>query len=335
MSNEVLNSLLKEYDQKKTKAEIDLIKRKDDLYDSIPRLKEIEDELNKSAISTAKNILINGQGSLEDLNNKINKLKLEKESILKSNGIDLAYLMPDYECKKCNDTGYITTNNNQKIMCNCLKQKLLDIAFNNSNISNLDKENFSKFNPLMYSDEVDLARYKFNISPRKNILNIKEKSIEFIEHFDDADFKNLLFTGNSGLGKTFISNCIAGELLKKGKTVIYQTAPVLLENIINYKMSKNKDNSTNYYNSILECDLLIIDDLGTESMNSMKLSELFTIINTRLLNLNNKITKTIISTNLGIKEIFEFYEERIGSRIAGYYDIYYFFGDDIRFKINR
>jgi len=136
-------------------------------------------------------------------------------------------------------------------------------------------------------------------------------------------------------GKTFISNCIASELLKKGKTVLYQTAPVLLENIINYKMGKNKDNSSNYYNSVLESDLLIIDDLGTESLNSMKLSELFTILNTRLLNLNNKVTKTIISTNLGIKEIFNFYEERIGSRIAGYYDIYYFFGDDIRFKINR
>ena len=100
-------------------------------------------------------------------------------------------------------------------------------------------------------------------------------------------------------------------------------------------MSKNKDISQNYYKSVLESDLLIIDDLGTESLNSMKLSELFTIINTRLLNLNSKITKTIISTNLGIKEIFNFYEERIGSRIAGYYDIYYFFGDDIRFKINR
>lgn len=132
-----------------------------------------------------------------------------------------------------------------------------------------------------------------------------------------------------------MSNCVAGELLKKGKTVLYQTAPVLLENVINYKMSKNKENLINFYNSVLNCDLLIIDDLGTENINSMTISELFTILNTRLLNLNNKITKTIISTNLGIKEIFNFYEERIGSRIAGYYDIYYFFGDDLRFKLNK
>ena len=131
-----------------------------------------------------------------------------------------------------------------------------------------------------------------------------------------------------------MSNCIAGELLKKGKTVLYQTAPVLLESVINFKMSKQKDTSNNIYKSVLEADLLIIDDLGTESLNSMKLSELFTILNTRILNLNNKITKTIISTNLNINDIFKNYEERIGSRIVGYYDIYYFFGEYLRFKKN-
>lgn len=129
-----------------------------------------------------------------------------------------------------------------------------------------------------------------------------------------------------------MSNCIANELLKKGKTVLYQTAPVLLENVINYKMSKNKSSIDNIYSSVLNCDLLIIDDLGTESLNSMKLSELFTILNTRILNLNNKVTKTIISTNLDINDIFRIYEERIGSRIIGYYDIYRFFGEDLRFK---
>lgn len=129
-----------------------------------------------------------------------------------------------------------------------------------------------------------------------------------------------------------MSNSIAQELLKAGKTVLYQTAPVLLESVIDYKMSRNKNITDNIYQSVLTVDLLIIDDLGTESLNSMKLSELFTILNTRILNLNNKITKTIISTNLNIKDIFNHYEERIGSRIAGYYDIYYFFGDDLRFK---
>lgn len=138
--------------------------------------------------------------------------------------------------------------------------------------------------------------------------------------------------GQRVYGKSFMSNCIASELLKKGKTVIYQTAPVLLESVIDFKMNRQKNLGNDFYQSILDCDLLIIDDLGTESLNSMKLSELFTILNTRILNLNNKITKTIISTNLSINNIFKNYEERIGSRIAGYYDIYYFFGEDLRFK---
>ena len=133
-------------------------------------------------------------------------------------------------------------------------------------------------------------------------------------------------------GKTFMSNCIASELLQKGKTVLYQTAPVLLESVIDFKFGKNKSTSENLIQSVLEADLLIIDDLGTETINSLKLSELFTIVNTRILNLNNHITKTIISTNLNMNDIFSIYQDRIGSRIAGYYDIYYFFGEDLRLK---
>ena len=130
-----------------------------------------------------------------------------------------------------------------------------------------------------------------------------------------------------------MTNCIANEILKKEKTVLYQTSPVLFETIINNKFNKYKNqNSDEFFNNILNVDLLIIDDLGTENANSLIISELFTIINTRILNLNNKPTKTIISTNLSIEQIFKQYEERIGSRIAGYYDIYQFFGEDLRLK---
>lgn len=203
MSNEIINNLLKEYEQKKTKAELDALDRKEKLYEINPRLQEIENELNSVAINTAKNILNGNKENLEDLNKKINYLKHEKEEILKSKGIDLAYLKPYYDCKKCEDTGFITTENGTKTMCNCIKQRLLNEAFNNSNISNIEKENFKKFNPLMYSDDVDLSKYKFNISPRKNILNIKDKSVQFIDNFENPDSKNLLFTGNSGLRKNF------------------------------------------------------------------------------------------------------------------------------------
>ena len=201
MANELLNSLLKEYENKKLMAELDSEKRKDDLYKKFPKLKDIEDELNSFAINTAKNILKNGNQLEEqkELERKVAILKQEKENILKELNIPSDYLKPHYECILCNDTGYITDNNYRTTMCSCLKQKLLDYSFNKSNMSNLDKENFSTFNPNIFSDEVDIAKYRFNISPRKNILNIKDKCIEFVENFDNPNYKNLLFTGNTGL----------------------------------------------------------------------------------------------------------------------------------------
>jgi len=333
MDSNVLDSLLREYEQKKIKAELDLEKRKDSLYKSIPELQEIENEINSYSINHAKNILNNI--SSNNFNKKIEELKLKKKSILENNNIPENYLKPYYECKICKDTGYFLDNNYRTLMCNCLKQQILNISYNKSNLSNLKKENFLTFNENKFSDEVDYSKYKVNISPRKNIINIKQKCLNFVENFDNPNTKNLLFTGNTGLGKTFMSNAIANELLQRGKSVLYQTAPVLLETIIDNKMNKYKTSSQDlFYKSVLDADLLIIDDLGTECLNSMKLSELFTILNTRLLNLNSKITKTIISTNLSIDNIFKIYEERIGSRIAGYYDIYYFFGEDLRFKKN-
>ena len=333
MSSEILSTLLLEYDQKKRRAELDLEKRKNELYAKYPRLQEIETELNNFAINTAKNILNGTISSLNDLNEKVMELKEEKEKILRNNNIPNHFLEPYYECSICKDTGYIQVENSASTLCSCLKQKLLDISYNKSNISNLSKENFATFNPNIFSDISEPEKYKINISPRQNMITIKTKCLEFIENFDNTETNNLLFTGNTGLGKTFMSNCIANELIKKGKNVLYQTAPVLLETVIDNKMNKYKTSSQdNFYKNVLETDLLIIDDLGTECLNSMKLSELFTILNTRLLNLNNKVTKTIISTNLNINNIFKSYEERIGSRIAGFYDIYYFFGDDLRFK---
>lgn len=333
MSNEILSNLLLEYDQKKRRAELDLENRKKDLYVKFPRLQEIESELNAFAINTAKNILKNNSTSLTDFNLKISELKNEKKNILRENNISDNYLEPSYECTICKDTGYIQSENSASVLCSCLKQKILDISYNKSNISNLSKENFDTFNINIFSDIPMPEKYGINISPRQNIQNIKSKCLEFIENFDNPDTRNLLFTGNTGLGKTFMSNCIASQLIKNGKNVLYQTAPVLLDTVIDNKMNKSKTTlQTDFYKNVLEADLLIIDDLGTECLNSMKLSELFTILNTRLLNLNNKVTKTIISTNLNINNIFKNYEERIGSRIAGSYDIYYFFGDDLRFK---
>lgn len=199
MANEILNSLLKEYDYKKLKAEIELDNRKENLYNKLPRLKQIEDELNTFALQTAKNILHNDKSSLSDLYEKIEILKKEKQNILQENNIDFNYLKPKYECKICKDTGYVMTDNYKSEMCSCLKQKLLDISFNKSNVSNLANENFNNFNENLFSDEINIEKYKFNISPRNNIIQIKNKCIEFIDNFENPNYHNLLFVGNTGL----------------------------------------------------------------------------------------------------------------------------------------
>ena len=333
MNNAILSTLLKDYERKRLFAEKDLETRKNKLYIDNPRLQEIDDELSKIGISTAKALIMsNSADLLNNLNNKVTILKAEKADILKKLNLPEDYLLPNYSCKLCNDTGYIKNNYNS-IMCNCLKQEIFNIEYNKSNIANLENQNFDNFSLDKYSDIVNKEKYNSEISPRENIELIKNICMNFIENFDSPTEKNLLFTGNTGLGKTFLSSCIAKEMIDRDKTVLYQTAPIMLDMIIDYKFNKNNSSEITYKN-LLDVDLLIIDDLGTESLNNMKFTELFNIINSRLLNQNNRCLKTIISTNLSLPILNKTYGERITSRLIGNYNICRFFGEDIRF-LNR
>ena len=332
MADKNLENLLSEYEQKRRKAQMEAETNVKKIYEKFPGLEEIDEELNKYAISKSKSIL-NGEKNTKKFDLEMNKLKNKKEEFLREKKIDISAFKPNYECESCGDTGYIQDANNKSVMCHCLKQKLLNLSYNKSNLSDIKNENFENFNINLFSDEVNAKKYKIKTSPRQNIINIKNKCMKFIENFDNLEEKNLFFCGNTGLGKTYMSNAIANEILRKGKTVLYQTAPVLLETVIDGKFNKYKSqNSDEFYKNVLTVDLLIIDDLGTENINSMTVNELFTILNNKILNLNNKPTKTIISTNLSIEQIFKIYEERIGSRIAGYYNIYQFVGEDLRLK---
>lgn len=328
MSNPTLKILLKEYEQKRLIAELELEKKLNDFFSNNPSISEINDKINRTSIEISKTILLDkNSDKIKKLNVELDNFKKQRNSLLNKLNISDDFFRPNYSCKLCNDTGYLINNN--KVMCSCLRQKLLDIEYNKANISSLEYENFDNFDINLFSNIVDEKKYNSNISPKENLEKIKEISLEFIKNFDNPKEKNLLFTGNTGLGKTFLTNCIANELLKEGKTVLYQTAPVMLDSIIDYRFGKNH---TFNYNDLLNVDLLIIDDLGTESLNNMKFSELFNILNTRLLNQNNHITKTIISTNLSLNNLFKTYDERIFSRLVGYYNICRFFGEDLRFK---
>ena len=331
MNSTILTNLLKDYERKRITAEKDLEYRKNKLYMENPRLQEIDDELSKIGISTAKALIMsNSKQLLQDLNQKIEILKSEKNEIINNLNLPKDYLLPNYSCKSCNDTGYVQINNSSE-MCNCLKQEIFNIEYNKSNIANLEKQNFENFSLEKYSNQVNKEKYNSEISPRENINLIKNICLNFINNFDDPNEKNLLFTGTTGLGKTFLSSCIAKEIIQKDKNVLYQTAPIMLDTIIDYKFNKNTSSDITYKN-LLDVDLLIIDDLGTESLNNIKFTELFNIINTRLLNQNNKCLKTIISTNLSLPILNKTYGERITSRLIGNYNICRFFGEDLRYK---
>jgi len=328
LSNPNLKILLSEYDKKRLQAELDLENKLNKFYLKNPDVSNINDKINRISIEISKTILLNNDSDkLDKLNLELKNLKKDKQELLNKLNIKEDFFKPDYSCNLCNDTGYLIQNNT--CMCTCLKQKLLNVQYNKSNISSLELENFDNFNINLFSNEIDEKKYNSTISPKENLEKIKEISENFIENFDDPQEKNLLFTGNTGLGKTFLTNCIANELLKQGKTVLYQTAPVMLDSILDYRFGKNNEFN---YNDLLNVDLLIIDDLGTESSNNMKFSELFNILNTRLLNQNNHVTKTIISTNLSLNHLFKTYDERIFSRLVGYYNICRFFGEDLRYK---
>lgn len=332
MNNQVLQDLLKQYEQKRIKYEREQESKKQEIYAKNPKLKEIDLELANASICAAKSILSSNKNQVVDLKNKIKKLKEEKENILKSCGKTLDDLSIKYDCESCKDTGYIFENN-YSVMCKCLKQKIFDIEYNKSNLNILKNQTFENFNLDLYSDEKNKEKYGSNLSPRQNAEKIKKAALKFAENFDDINQKNLLFSGGTGLGKTYLSNAIVSALLEKGKTVLYQTAPVMLDTLISNMFNKENDNS--FSENLLNVDLLVIDDLGTETMNSMKFTEIYKIINTRLLNPDGKITKTVISTNLDLQGLFNTYDERLVSRFIGYYDIYRFFGDDIRLKSKK
>ena len=330
MDNTILKQLLTEYDSKRMKAFSELENRKNLLRDSSPEYVSLEEDLHTLSLDSIKSMLTLSSDEKDSLLNSLEKktslIADKKKKLLKKLNLPDDYLSPHFDCKLCEDTGYLGSS-----LCSCIKQQIYDIEYNKSNIGNVAFENFEHFNFDLYSKSANES-YNSQYSPRENIEKIVDISNNFIKNFDSPDEKNLMFLGPTGLGKTFLSNCIAKELLDKGKTVLYQTAPVMLDEIIKAKFEKN---SSDILEHILNVDLLIIDDLGTETMNTMKFTELFTIINTRLLNQSSKITKTIISTNMNLKDIFNVYNERIGSRLVGSYNICRFFGDDIRLKAKK
>ena len=319
--SQIFKEVLRELERERNKSEKALVDRRRFLYENMPEIKEIDDELASIGLGLAKMVL-HREGSAEKthaLHKRSELLIKNKERLLYENGYDETYFDDMYKCPNCKDTGFVGSSR-----CHCLKQRIIAKYYEKSNLSKvLERENFDSFNMNYYSEAIDTA---CGISPKENMERIYTNSLKFVENFD-TKFENLLLYGPTGLGKSFLSNCIAKELLDKGKIVLYTSAGNLFKMVEDQRFNRNSQTANaDILSLVFEVDLLIIDDLGTEFSTSVTNSELFNFINTRLLNKKS----TIISTNLAPRDFEGLYSDRITSRLFGEYTLLRFIGEDIR-----
>ncbi len=294
--------------------------RKEEIYAKIPRIEEIDKKLAISSIDAVR-AKLKGQGDTTASTKEQNQsLIAEKTDLLKANGYPIDYLKPIYTCAMCKDTGRLENE-----YCSCFKQASISMLYRQSTLDNiLQTENFDTFDLSFYSKESDGTH---PYTPYENMKNILSKTKSFVETFD-KEGGNLLFYGETGLGKTFLSNCIAKALMDTQHTVLYQSSVHLFENVCGDVIMKKGHNpeSQRTYQYLYNCDLLIIDDLGTEYTNSFVSSELYNILNTRM----REKKSTVISTNLNLQELTERYSDRISTRIFAEYKVFNFYGNNIR-----
>ena len=320
LTNSQYDDIMRGYEARQLKNKYKQSERLEKLYALEPRIKEIDDSISTYSIACAKKLIDGDHTALAKLRQDIASFKKEKEQLLLSQGYPADYLSPIYTCPDCKDTGYMDGEK-----CHCLKQAIIDTIYTQSNVKNiLERENFSVFSYDYYSDTQK--------DPKTGLTSLEtaKRAVAECERFI-ADFgttsQNLLFYGNTGVGKTFFTNCIAKELLEKSYSVIYFTAFQLFDILSKGVFEKDADAIAAHQN-IFDCDLLIIDDLGTELSNAFTVSQLFLCVNERIL----REKSTIISTNLNLVELRDLYSERTFSRISNNYNIIKLFGDDIRIQ---
>ncbi len=286
-----------------------------------PEIVDLDNRIKKLSLQLSLAILRsdNPDKTVQKYKDKITDLRAEKCELLVSRGYTPDYLSLHYECSKCKDTGFI-----DRKPCSCYKEKLVSLYYENSLLKdtvrdkNFDNFDMSLFSPHKIGDE--------KYSPRKNMENILNFVLkDYLPNFNSIN-TNLLFYGNPGSGKSYLSYCIAKALLDTGHLVLYKTSDELINDLKNIRFNNDKQ----LEQLLTSCDLLIIDDLGAEQRNDFSITELFNLLNKRLL--HNK--KMLISTNLSLADITKLYSERIYSRLIGDFKLCKFYSEDIRITLN-
>lgn len=301
--------------------------RRREVYRRLPRVAEIDAELRGTVgeiIAAAFERGTDPGPAIAVLRERNLGAQSERAALLRAAGFAPDALEEGPFCRRCNDTGF-----RGGVMCECLKKHYTRLQIASlSNLLGLGEESFDTFDIEYYDEHVWPER---GASPRENMELIYGHCRAYARKFDGYFLKNLLFSGGTGLGKTFLSACIAREVANRGFSVVYDSAGEIFARFEAQKFDRAgedglaaKDETRRYLN----CDLLIVDDLGAEMTTSFVQAALYTLVNTRLM--GNK--RTVVSTNLPMQEIRRRYSPQIASRLAGEYEEMLFFGDDIRLK---
>ncbi len=317
ITNAQYDEIMREYEQTQNANRHLHDTRLAEVFAKIPEFKALDSSVATISLEQGKKLIEGDLDALCVLRNKIKELSAKKKSLLLANGFNEDYLEPIYSCSACKDTGYV---NNEK--CNCFKQRILKIIYSQSNIEErLKLENFDTLDMDYYGD-----------SELEKMKDIIDSCRAFADNFENT-YDNMFLYGSVGAGKTFLTNCIAKEILDKGHSVIYFTAQQLFDKLAKYafRAETAEENIDKMHEDVFNCDLLIIDDLGTELINSFVQSQLFMIVNER--DLRRK--STIISTNYALSDIRTLYSERISSRIFSKYQLKEFEVADLRVKMKR
>ena len=323
LNNSQYNAIMRIYNQRQFQDKYEQDQRREEVYQKVPQIRQIEDEISSQAVRCARKLLDGDTNAKEELKQHIEDLREQKEVLLSAFGFPADYMEMHYACPECQDTGYVDGRK-----CRCFKREEIRLLYSQSNIEEvLLRENFDSFSYEYYDDRVVIPEIQMTVADYMRQVHTWCK--EYVENFEKKG-GNLIFTGSTGVGKTFLTNCIAKALIDQYQSVIYLSSNDLFD-----VFSKNKfhydteEEMKDMYQYILDCDLLIIDDLGTELNNTFVSSQLFYCINERLL----RKKSTIISTNLSMTMLRDTYSDRISSRIISQYSIIPLYGDDIRTKI--
>lgn len=314
-------AIMRDYEQRQLHNRHILDRHYEEVFKKLPEYKSIDESISKLSVKYGKKLLNGDDKAVDMLKEELACLRGRKKALLHAGAFPKDYLDPIYDCKDCRDTGYIST---QK--CHCFKKAVIGILYEQSNLNQiLKRENFSTFSLDYYSmNYTDAKTGRSSLQVIQEALSICHN---FVNTFN-TEFQNLFLYGDVGVGKTFLSNCIAKELMDKEFSVLYFSASRFFSILAKNTFDKKDINAQNIYEHIFDCDLLMIDDLGTEFTNTFVASQFFTCINERLLSHKS----TIISTNLSLDTLADLYTERSFSRITSNYIMLKLIGDDIRIK---